>query len=165
MAESLQGEASSSVSFDVKNEHINLSNSLEALNLERSYLQGFISGSAWRDGVISSMQSINSFRAGPDCLQFHRNLWKFDVLRNESIDKAIDWLALHMTSDQTHPGLIFSNWDKLDQVMKNNIVYSAQKKSQMLKAYDRVSVSISLKVCFVYRKFLIYVNGYDSTGC
>ncbi|KAJ0263425.1 Toll-Interleukin-Resistance [Hirschfeldia incana] len=135
--ETSKGEASSSVSFGVKNEHINLSNTLEALNLEISYLQGFISGSAWKDGDISSVQSSNCFRAGPDCLQFQRNLWRFDVLRNESIDKAIDWPALNMASDQPHPGLIFSNWDKLDQVTKYNIMYSAQKKNNMLKAYDR----------------------------
>lgn len=168
VAESLQGEASNSVLVNVKKEHVNLSNSPEALiNLERSYLQGFISGSAWRDGVISSMQSSNSFRAGPDCLRFNNNLWRFEVLRNESLDKAIDWLALHMTSDQTPPRLIFSNWDNLELVTKNYIINSAQNKSQMPKSYDwvSVSISISLQVCSVYRNFLIYVYGYDSTGC
>lgn len=108
----LQGEASNLVLVNVKKENRNLSNSMETLNLERSYLQGFICGSAWRDGIIASMQSSNSFRITHPV----NYLQRFDVPRNESLDKAIDWPAFHMTSQQTtYPGLIFSNWENLSK--------------------------------------------------
>lgn len=36
---------------------LNLSRTLDTRDLEISYRQGFMVGSAWKDGIISSMQS------------------------------------------------------------------------------------------------------------
>lgn len=56
------------------------------------------------------MQSSNSFEISPptNSLQFHMNIQSFDAQGNESIEKAINLLALHMMIGQTHPALIFS---------------------------------------------------------
>ncbi|CAH2078171.1 unnamed protein product [Thlaspi arvense] len=135
----VQGQASNLIVVDVNhlNKLLHLSKTSEALNLERSFVRGFMFGFACQD-LISSMQIGNSFEITPpaNSLQSPMNLQSLDVQVNESVEKAINLLAFHMMSEQTHPALIFSNWDKLDHDTKNNILYSAAKKSQILKVYD-----------------------------
>uniref|UniRef100_A0A1J3JT28 Disease resistance protein RPS4 n=1 Tax=Noccaea caerulescens TaxID=107243 RepID=A0A1J3JT28_NOCCA len=141
---------------------------VEAPNLERSYVQGFIHGSAWKDVTISSMQRSYSFRISPltNPLQLPINLQSIDAQRTDFLEKAINWLALHMMSEQTHPALLFSNWDGLGYYTKNYIIDSARRKCQMLKAYNGVCVSHSF-FCFLesFSVFDIYSYRYDSTGC
>ncbi|CAA7037453.1 unnamed protein product [Microthlaspi erraticum] len=131
-----------SIAFDASDQSkLHLSKTLEALNLEISYLEGFMDGSAWKD-LISLVQSSNRFKISlpESSFQFPVNLQNFDAQGKESIEKAINILALHMISKPTQPALIFSNWDKLDHDTKDNIIYSARKKrkmiSQMLKGYN-----------------------------
>ncbi|KAJ4899653.1 Uncharacterized protein Rs2_13604 [Raphanus sativus] len=117
---------------------LHLSKTLEALNLERSYFQGFMHGSAWKD-LISFVQSNNRFEIPlPESSinQFPMNRQRFDLQaqRNESLEDATNILALHMMRKQPQPTLIFSNWDKLDHQTKNYIIYSADMKSKMIKS-------------------------------
>lgn len=54
VAKFLQGETSNLI--DV-NKMLNLSRTLDTRDMEISYRQGFMVGSAWKDGIISSMRS------------------------------------------------------------------------------------------------------------
>ncbi|VVB11939.1 unnamed protein product [Arabis nemorensis] len=143
LANTLQEEATKLIVSDVNhlNKLLHLSNTSEALNLERSLLKGFMIGFAWKD-LISSMQICNSVEISHPAksLQFH-----IDDQAKESLENAINWLALHMMSDQTQPALIFSNWDKLDRETKNNIIYFARKKSQTLKAYNEMLIGMTIQ--------------------
>lgn len=134
--------------FDVNdlNKLLQLSKTLEALNIERSCRQGFMFGPAWKD-IISSMQSRNnSFKISP----FENSLHSLDTLGNESVDKATNWLALQMMTEQNQPSLIFTNWDKIEQDAKKRIIYSAGKKKQMmnqiLKGYNRVTLCLRVSI-------------------
>lgn len=127
---------------------LHLSKTLEALNLERSYFQGFMHGSAWRD-LISFVQSSNRFQIPlPESSinQFPMNRQRFDLQAqtNESLEEATNILALHMMRKQPQPTLIFSNWDKLDHQTKNYIIYSADMKSKMIKSCNGVSDYLSV---------------------
>ncbi|CAF2027281.1 uncharacterized protein LOC106434690 isoform X2 [Brassica napus] len=120
---------------------LHLSKTLEALNLERSYFRGFMHGSAWKD-LISFVQSSNRFEipVPESSIQFPMNRQRFDLQaeRNELFEKATNILALRMMHNPTEPALIFSNWDKLDDEMKNYIFDSAHKKIKMIKIYDDI---------------------------
>lgn len=108
MLQTLQGsEASNLTLFDVNdlNKFLQLSKTLEALNIERSCRQGFMFGPTWRD-IISSMQSSNNrFKISPP----EKSLHSLDTLGNESVEKATNWLALQMMTEQNQPSLIFTN--------------------------------------------------------
>ncbi|KAF2530496.1 hypothetical protein F2Q70_00032965 [Brassica cretica] len=118
---------------------LHLSKTLEALNLEGSYFRGFMHGSAWKD-LISFVQSSNRFEipVPESSIQFPMNRQRFDLQaeRNELFEKATNILALRMMHNPTEPALIFSNWDKLDDEMKNYIFDSAHKKIKMIKIYN-----------------------------
>ncbi|KAL0727206.1 hypothetical protein Bca4012_023299 [Brassica carinata] len=76
--ETSKGEASNLTDVHHLNEMIHSSRTLEALQLERSYYQGFMVGSAWKDAVISSMHSSSpSFRISHpgNPLQFRGYNW------------------------------------------------------------------------------------------
>ena len=138
---------------------LHLSKTLEALNLERSYFRGFMHGSAWKD-LISFVQSSNRFEipVPESSIQFPMNRQRFDLQaeRNELFEKATNILALRMMHNPTEPALIFSNWDKLDDEMKNYIFDSAHKKIKMIKIYDVVFDCLSV----VFSFFLVYVCAY-----
>ncbi|CAN6879405.1 unnamed protein product [Brassica oleracea] len=120
---------------------LHLSKTLEALNLERSYFRGFMHGSAWKD-LISFVQSSNRFEipVPESSIQFPMNRQRFDLQaeRNELFEKATNILALRMMHNPTEPALIFSNWDKLDDEMKNYVFHSAHKKIKMIKIYNDI---------------------------
>lgn len=84
------------------------------------------------------------------------NRQRFDLQadRNESLEKTTNILALRMMHKPTQPALIFSNWDKLDDEMKNYIIYSAHKKTKMIKSHNVVSDCLS--VIFFFFFFLIF---------
>ncbi|CAN6921798.1 unnamed protein product [Brassica oleracea] len=78
--ETSKGGASNPTDVNHLNEMIHTSRTLEALQLERSYYQGFMVGSVWKDAVISSMHSsIPSFRISHhgNPLQFRDYNWGF----------------------------------------------------------------------------------------
>ncbi|KAG2240312.1 hypothetical protein Bca52824_090802 [Brassica carinata] len=80
--ETSKGEASNLTDVHHLNEMIHSSRTLEALQLERSYYQGFMVGSAWKDAVISSMHSSSpSFRISHpgNPLQFRGYNWPLPV--------------------------------------------------------------------------------------
>lgn len=145
---------------------LHLSKTLEALNLERSYFRGFMHGSAWKD-LISFVQSSNRFEipVPESSIQFPMNRQRFDLQaeRNELLEKATNILALRMMHNPTEPALIFSNWDKLDDEMKNYVFHSAHKKIKMIKIYNVVFDCLSVVFSFFFSLHLcLWV--YDSTG-
>lgn len=102
-------------------------------------------GFAWKD-LILTMQGGNSFEASPpaNSLQFHMNIQSLNTQGNESLEKAINLLAIHMMYKQINPSVIFSNWNKLDHYTQTIVIDSAQKKCYMLMAYSEVSICLCL---------------------
>ncbi|KAJ4899652.1 Uncharacterized protein Rs2_13603 [Raphanus sativus] len=136
----MQGEASNQTVLDVNqlNEllHLSKTKAPEAVNLDRFFRTGFMLGFAWKD-LIWTMQGGHGYEVSPraNSLQFHMNIQSLNTQGNESLEKAINLLALHMMCEQENPAAIFSNWDKLDHYTKTIIIYSARKKCYMLMAY------------------------------
>ncbi|KAF8046000.1 hypothetical protein N665_4133s0002 [Sinapis alba] len=125
--------------------HLSKTKAPEAVNVDRFFRTGFMFGFAWKD-LIWTMKGGNGFEVSPDAnsLQFHMNIQSLNTQGNESLEKAINLLALHMMCEQTNPAVIFSNWDKLDHYTKTIIIYSARKKCYMLMAYTEVSLCLCL---------------------
>ncbi|KAG2243925.1 hypothetical protein Bca52824_094235 [Brassica carinata] len=115
-------------------------------------------GSAWKN-LISFVQSSNRYEIPlpESSIQFPMNRQRFDLQaeRNESLEKTTNILALRMMHKPTQPALIFSNWDKLDDEMKKYIIYSAHKKTKMIKSYN---VDVDSETLFPSTKFPPFVE-------
>ncbi|XP_010555581.1 PREDICTED: uncharacterized protein LOC104825034 [Tarenaya hassleriana] len=139
-------EPQNPIVFDVNQlgKLFHLSRPLEALSLERWNPES----RTLFPGLLSSMQDRNSlgFLTGQFSMnpvehlnlnnhsffpQFQPNLQGLQPHSPfDSVQKATNWLALLKLTEQTYPALVFMNWDKMDQTVKNSILYQACRRSQ-----------------------------------